>query len=324
MRDDGFLIPGEAPEAAWSAPEVDDDSFRVLAVSLFEPQPWALGLAPDAVPGFPVFISQAAVINLLRHGEQGLLTAREVAGALVGAPGYDPHTGLIFTRIEAALPVAGYASEYEVEISPEEWSRLATLVQEEEPYRGRSMIVGWYHSHPTFDAYLSAQDEETQRQFFPEIWQIAIVVGPLRRQIKAFHGAYGGECPLYLDPAETGGALVPVVYEVTPGGVSTPAGIEWLAPPDAADAVSMPLDPAWPEDFAPAAWDEPPTAYDAVFDSNGDPPVGDPPPYVVAARPWRAGSLDLSPLVLGLILLAFVLGMAVMLILILVLRPLPR
>ena len=321
MNDDAFPYPGvPAPPAT----EADDDSFRVLSVAVFEPQPWALGLSPDTTPGFPVFISQAAVINLLRHGEQGLLTEREVAGALVGAPGYDPHTGLIFTRIIAALPAAGYASEYEVEIAPEEWSRLATLVQEEEPYRGRSLLCGWYHSHPTFDAYLSALDEETQRQFFPEIWQIAIVVSPLRRQIRAFHGAYGGECPLYVDPAETGGVLVPVVYEVTPGAVSTPVGIEWLAPPAVADAGSTPLDPAWPEDAAPGAWDEPPTEYSAAFNLVVDPPESDPPPYAVPGAAWRVGPLDLSPLALGLILLAFVLGMAVMLVLMLALRPLPR
>ena len=56
------------------------------------------------------------------------------------------------------------------------------MVRDEEPYKGNSLLVGWYHSHPTFDAYLSELDQQTQRQFFGELWNVAIVVGPLRRQ----------------------------------------------------------------------------------------------------------------------------------------------
>jgi proteasome lid subunit RPN8/RPN11 len=248
MNDDGFLITHtESP-----LPGADDD-FRVIAREAFRPPPVALGIPLDPLYGFVCFIGQAALTNLLRHGEQGLLTEQEVAGGLVGEPGVERQTGVPFTRIRAALAVQGRADRYEVEIPPESWWGLSTLVREDPAYRG-TLLLGWYHSHPTFDAYLSPIDQLTQRQFFAEDWQIAIVVAPQQRQVKAFHGAEGRPCALFLDPAETGGALVPVAYGVSPGAVSTPAGIEWLAPPadPAPRGAGSRLRQSAP---APAAWE---------------------------------------------------------------------
>jgi proteasome lid subunit RPN8/RPN11 len=310
-----------AVEFPYAPTGADDDDFRVLAVQVRQPQSWALGIPATAFTDFPVFISQAAVMNILRHGEQGLLTEREVAGALVGTPGYDPQTGLVFTRIVTALAVAGTASQYEVEIPPEEWSRLSTPALEEAPYWGAPFLVGWYHSHPAFDAYLSALDQQTQAQFFDEEWHIAIVVSPARHQIRAFHGAGGDPCPLYVDPDETGGILVPVTYAVTPGPVSTPAGIEWLLPPG--------LDPDGVSPTSAVSWLEAVPPDPGVGDTDSPAGYGEllPSPdadYVQPAWPPPRGPFDLSSAMLGLILLAFVLGMVCMLILILVLRPLLR
>ncbi len=41
-------------------------------------------------------------------------------------------------------------------------------------------IVGWWHSHPNFGCFLSSTDVETQRFFFPESYQVALVVDPVR------------------------------------------------------------------------------------------------------------------------------------------------
>jgi proteasome lid subunit RPN8/RPN11 len=265
----GALSPAIAPPSpapAAPAPPVDED-FRVLAMQAIAPRALALGPAFADLRGFAVFISRAAATNIMRHGEKGLQTEYEVAGGLVGYPAADPGTGLLFTRITAALAVHGYADQYEVEIPPEEWFRLSNQVRDEEVAGAAMALVGWYHSHPIYEAYLSAVDQETQRQFFGEVWNVAIVVAPQRRQIKAFHGGGSRPCELYLDPEETGGELVPVTYEVSAGAVSTTAGVEWFDPdePYAAEPAAPPAAPDPP--FAPVALVAP-----AALPGDGYPP----------------------------------------------------
>lgn len=41
-------------------------------------------------------------------------------------------------------------------------------------------IIGWWHSHPNFGCFLSSTDVETQQYFFPESYQVALVVDPIR------------------------------------------------------------------------------------------------------------------------------------------------
>ncbi len=41
-------------------------------------------------------------------------------------------------------------------------------------------IVGWWHSHPGFGCFLSTTDVKTQEYFFPESYQVALVVDPVK------------------------------------------------------------------------------------------------------------------------------------------------
>ena len=140
--------PAEPP----AAPGVVDDDFRVLAMDTFQPEALPLGVAGQDLHGFAVFISRSAVTNIMRHGAKGLETEHEVAGGLVGRPCIDPDTQLVYTRISSAWAVQGHADQYEVEIPPEEWFRLSNQARDEEASEGQRILVGWYHSHPTFDA----------------------------------------------------------------------------------------------------------------------------------------------------------------------------
>jgi proteasome lid subunit RPN8/RPN11 len=47
----------------------------------------------------------------------------------------------------------------------------------EEHYPGRR-IVGWYHTHPRMGVFLSQYDTWLHGSFFPEPWQVALVVEP--------------------------------------------------------------------------------------------------------------------------------------------------
>jgi proteasome lid subunit RPN8/RPN11 len=47
-------------------------------------------------------------------------------------------------------------------------------------------ITGWWHSHPNYGCFLSTTDIQTQRFFFPESYQVALVVDPIRDEYEFF------------------------------------------------------------------------------------------------------------------------------------------
>ena len=47
-------------------------------------------------------------------------------------------------------------------------------------------VLGWHHTHPDFGVFLSAYDLFIHRHFFPQPWQVALVVDPLRQELGFF------------------------------------------------------------------------------------------------------------------------------------------
>jgi len=48
------------------------------------------------------------------------------------------------------------------------------------------LVIGWWHSHINIGCFLSPTDIHTQECFFPESYQIALVVDPIRKEYKFF------------------------------------------------------------------------------------------------------------------------------------------
>lgn len=48
------------------------------------------------------------------------------------------------------------------------------------------VIVGWYHSHPGLGCFLSSKDIETQKRMFNRPFHTALVVDPIKDEIKAY------------------------------------------------------------------------------------------------------------------------------------------
>ena len=63
---------------------------------------------------------------------------------------------------------------------------LAELVSGLVEKGGKRIIVGWAHSHPGYGCFLSQTDLDTQRAFFGEPFNVALVVDPLRKEKKFF------------------------------------------------------------------------------------------------------------------------------------------
>jgi proteasome lid subunit RPN8/RPN11 len=114
----------------------------------------------------------------------------EMGGVLVGNAFVDSDIPLHVVVVRRGL--LGDNSEgtsVSLKFTSDSWqsinSKLLYLPEEERN------IVGWYHSHPGLGVFLSARDRFTQRSFFANPWQIALVVDPNRNTSGFFYGSEG-------------------------------------------------------------------------------------------------------------------------------------
>lgn len=63
-------------------------------------------------------------------------------------------------------------------LSPPDEARLTELLSAHANGAGGQRPVGWYHSHTRSGIFLSDGDLEIHRRFFPEHWQVALVMKP--------------------------------------------------------------------------------------------------------------------------------------------------
>jgi hypothetical protein len=52
---------------------------------------------------------------------------------------------------------------------------IHATIDEEYP---EDAIIGWYHTHPRMGVFLSQYDTWLHNHFFPELWQVALVIEP--------------------------------------------------------------------------------------------------------------------------------------------------
>ena len=75
-------------------------------------------------------------------------------------------------------------------------SQLDLLERLESEFPGKK-FVGWYHSHPKMDVFLSSFDEWIHLNFFRQVWQVALVIEPDKNKGGFFCWQQGGKFPLH-------------------------------------------------------------------------------------------------------------------------------
>lgn len=133
-----------------------------------------------ARPGVSVFVTQRAYLRCCTHAASDM--GVEVGGALVGKWRADVQTGEQFIVVEAVLP-ARHTRQGSVFLTFTQDSLVALHSDLDERYPGKE-LVGWYHTHPRMGVFLSGYDIWLHEHFFPEPWQVALVIEP--------YGAIGG------------------------------------------------------------------------------------------------------------------------------------
>ena len=129
---------------------------------------------PQRRPGVAVFMTQPAYSGCCAHAGSDL--HNEVGGALVGKWRADRRTGEQFVVVEAALP-ARHTRHGSVFLTFTQDSLVALHNDLDECYPGKE-LVGWYHTHPRMGVFLSGYDLWLHEHFFPEPWQVALVIEP--------------------------------------------------------------------------------------------------------------------------------------------------
>jgi proteasome lid subunit RPN8/RPN11 len=160
----------------------------------------AVGAPPSDVP---FFVTQEILFATNRHVGEDKRT--ELGGFLLGTRYRCPDSGREFVVIDQYSP-AQYTESNLVSLAftKEAWSILDEELSGK--FQGK-LLVGWYHSHPGHDIFLSESDRPIHEQRFPNLWMSALVIDPIQN----FGGFF----------ARRGGVLdckVPVeFFELLPG-----------------------------------------------------------------------------------------------------------
>ena len=124
-------------------------------------------------PVVSVFVTRPAYIRICVHA----CTAEvEVGGVLVGGWSADERTGEQFIVVKHVLP-ARHTRQGSVYLTFTQDTLVDLHDQIDERFEGEK-IVGWFHTHPRMGVFLSHYDTFLHNNFFPEPWQVALVVEP--------------------------------------------------------------------------------------------------------------------------------------------------
>ena len=150
-------------------------------------RPAADSFEPGADGHTAVVVSQEVLLKVSEHVAQSL--DHELGGFLLGNRYRCPNTSCDYVIIDQHSP-AKYteSSEVRLNFTHETWAQLSDELSGK--FLGK-LLIGWYHSHPRLDVFLSSHDMDIQTERFPEPWMVAVVLEP-EKQLGGFFCARDG------------------------------------------------------------------------------------------------------------------------------------
>lgn len=127
-----------------------------------------------------ILVSADAFSKIDQHAKSDL--SKEIGGFLIGRP-YE-WEGQSFVEIITALKAETRSSSaVHFKFSHDTWIHTQETVRTKYP---ELHIVGWYHTHPRFAVFMSAQDLDIHRGFFRAPWHVALVLDPSQQEAGFF------------------------------------------------------------------------------------------------------------------------------------------
>lgn len=121
-----------------------------------------------------VFVSPKAFTRIGAHTRSDL--DNEVGGWLVGKWRRDKKLDRGYIVVENNLP-APFTRQGRAFLTFTQDTQVALQNMMEERFPGKE-LVGWYHTHPRMGVFFSAYDTWLHENFFPEHYQVAMVIEP--------------------------------------------------------------------------------------------------------------------------------------------------
>lgn len=153
----------------------DDSSPKPTDMPLKHARRWISPFeGENSDPSLAVFVTQEAYQRVVEHAASEL--DNEVGGVLVGERYTETSSGRPFIVVKTTLP-ARFTRQGSVYLTFTQDS-LVDLHAELDAHFPGKQILGWYHTHPRMGVFLSHYDTWLHTNFFPEPWQVALVIEP--------------------------------------------------------------------------------------------------------------------------------------------------
>jgi proteasome lid subunit RPN8/RPN11 len=134
-----------------------------------------------AKKGYELYISKVAEEKIRNHALQHVNERKEVMGLLLG--GIYSHEGAEYALVRDVATTDLDATDVSVRFDHDAFEKLFASLEE---VGFRYIIVGWYHSHPSYHCFMSGTDVQTQRSMFGQRAHSAVVIDPVSKEIEAF------------------------------------------------------------------------------------------------------------------------------------------
>lgn len=121
-----------------------------------------------------IFLTQNAFVRMCAHAGSDL--DNEVGGWMAGKVCRDSLHGTPFIVVDTVLP-AVYTDQGAAHLTFTGDTQVALHNHLEEHYPHK-VFLGWYHTHPRMGVFFSHWDTWLHQNFFPESWQVALVIEP--------------------------------------------------------------------------------------------------------------------------------------------------
>lgn len=126
------------------------------------------------MPFFDVYIARAAFEKAEAHFKEEARKRLEAMGLLAGE--VYSNNGKNFVLITDYITSENEASAISVRFTKNAFGELVKQFQS----KNEKLLVGWFHSHPGYGCFLSQTDLATQRSYFQEDFNVALVGDPTK------------------------------------------------------------------------------------------------------------------------------------------------
>lgn len=172
-----FGIKRKSETAVLDEPKVVDEHFPYNQTILWQPVTHGAKAGNGKTDGsqpVAVVVTQEVLLRVNQHVAQTL--EHEVGGFLIGDHCRCPETNREFIMIDQFSPAKfTEATEVSLAFTVDAWAHMNSELGGK--FRGK-LCVGWYHSHPKMDVFLSRYDMEIQNERFAQTWMTALVLEP--------------------------------------------------------------------------------------------------------------------------------------------------